>query len=292
MGKIVREISNDGNLFIMAIDSTDMVNEAVRIHETSAVVTAAMGRLISAASMMGYLLKGDDDSVTLRLNGTGPLKSVIAVGDVNGNVKATVSDPIVEIPLNDKGKLDVGGALGHNGTLYVIKDMGFKEPYTGAVPFISGEIAEEITSYFAMSEQVPTVCALGVLVDTDLTVKCAGGYLIQLLPFAGEETISKVEKCIENIPSVTQMMSDGMTPDDICKKVLREFELEELDAREPKYQCNCSKEKVENALISLGREELAKMAEEDEVTEVGCQFCGKKYRFDNKDIKNLIKNSN
>lgn len=290
MGKIVREISKDGNLFVMAIDSTDMVNEAVKVHETSAVVTAAMGRLMSAASMMGYLLKGEKDTVTLRLNGTGPLRSVIAVADVDGNVKATVSNSVVEIPLNSKGKLDVGGALGYDGTLYVVKDLGLKEPYTGAVPFVSGEIAEEVTSYFAMSEQVPTVCALGVLVDTDLSVKHAGGYLIQLLPFAGEETICKVEKSIENVPSVTEMMSAGLTPEDICKKVLSEFELDLLDTRNPEYKCNCSKDKVEKALISLGEKELTKMSEEDEVTEVGCQFCGKFYKFDKEDIKNLIKN--
>ena len=215
MGKTVRMISDDGLLTVMATDSTDTVAKAENIHKTSAVVTAALGRLLTAASMMGSVLKGKDDSLTLRLNGGGPVGSVIAVSDSEGNVRGYVSEPVVEIPLNNKGKLDVSGAVGKDGTLTVMKDLGLKEPYIGQINIVSGEIAEDITAYYAQSEQTPTVCALGVLVNPDLTVRAAGGFIIQLLPAAGEETIEKVERCLEGIDSVTNMLTSGLTPEGI-----------------------------------------------------------------------------
>ena len=229
MSELIRMISADGTLTVIAADTTDIVNKAEQIHKTSAVTSAALGRLLTAASMMGAVLKGEDDSITLRLSGDGPAGSVIAVSDSMGNVRGYVANPIVEIPLNDKGKLDVAGAVGKNGTLTVMKDLGLREPYIGQVPIVSGEIAEDITNYFAVSEQIPTVCALGVLVNPDLSIKAAGGFIIQLLPTALDDTIDKVEECIKAIPPVTKMLSDGMKPEDICRSVLKGFELEVLD---------------------------------------------------------------
>lgn len=286
MDKLVRCISTDGTLVMMAADTTEMVEKAQEIHSPSAVVTAALGRLLTGASLMGSMLKGKDDSLTLRINGGGPAGSVLAVSDSEGNTRGYAANNIVEIPLNSKGKLDVAGAVGTNGSLTVIKDLGLKEPYVGQVPIISGEIAEDITSYYASSEQTPTVCALGVLVNPDLTVKAAGGFIIQLLPTADEETISAVERCIEEIPAVTSMITDGLTPEQICKKVLPEFELEVLDESNPEYKCNCSRERVMKALISVGEKELRDM-QNDEITQVNCQFCGKSYDFTSREIKEL-----
>ncbi|MGN1478426.1 MAG: Hsp33 family molecular chaperone HslO [Acutalibacteraceae bacterium] len=286
MDKLVRCISTDGTLVMMAANTTEMVEKAQEIHSPSAVVTAALGRLLTGASLMGSMLKGKDDSLTLRINGGGPAGSVLAVSDSEGNTRGYAANNIVEIPLNSKGKLDVAGAVGTNGSLTVIKDLGLKEPYVGQVLIISGEIAEDITSYYASSEQTPTVCALGVLVNPDLTVKAAGGFIIQLLPTADEETISAVESCIEGIPAVTSMITDGLTPEEICKKVLPEFVLEVLDSSNPEYKCNCSRERVMKALISVGEKELRDM-QNDEITQVNCQFCGKSYDFTSREIKEL-----
>ena len=288
MDKLVRCISTDGTLVMMAAETTDMVERAQQIHETSAVTSAALGRLLTASSLMGSMLKGESESVTLRLNGGGPAGTVMAVSDCWGNSRGYVTNPVVEIPLNSKGKLDVAGAVGRDGFLTVIKDLNLKEPYIGQTPIISGEIAEDITSYYAISEQLPSVCALGVLVNPDLSIKKAGGFIIQLLPTAFDDTIDAVERCISDIPSVTQMLSDGMTPEEICHRVLSEFELEVLDDSHPVYKCNCSKERVEGALISTGLETLKELALEEK-TEVSCQFCEKKYTFSGSDISELIK---
>ena len=288
MDKLVRCISADGTLVMMAAETTDMVERAQQIHETSAVTSAALGRLLTASSLMGSMLKGDTESITLRLNGGGPAGTVMAVADCWGNARGYVTNPVVEIPLNAKGKLDVAGAVGRDGFLTVIKDLNLKEPYIGQTPIISGEIAEDITSYYAISEQLPSVCALGVLVNPDLSIRKAGGFIIQLLPTAFDDTIDAVERCISDIPSVTQMLSDGMTPEEICHRVLSEFELEVLDESFPKYKCNCSKERVEGALISTGLETLKELALEEK-TEVNCQFCEKKYVFSGSDISELIK---
>lgn len=288
MGRLIRTISQDGTLVMMAADTTDMVERAQQIHQTSAVTSAALGRLLTASSLMGSMLKGKDDSVTLRLNGGGPAGSVIAVSDSEGNARGYVMNPVVEIPLNSKGKLDVAGAVGTDGSLTVIKDLNLKEPYIGQTPIISGEIAEDITSYYAISEQIPTVCALGVLVNPDLSIKAAGGFMIQLLPTAMDDTIDAVERCIKDIPSVTQMLTSGLSLEDICNKVLSEFELDVLDESNPVYECKCSRERVEAALISTGIESLKEIAE-DEKTEVSCQFCDKKYTFTPAEIRNLIR---
>lgn len=290
MGHLVRCISEDGTLLIMACDTTDVVRRAYEIHGTSKVCTAALGRLLTAGAMMGSMLKGKKDSLTLKINGGGPAGSVIAVADSACHVKGYVVDGNVELPLNNKGKLDVGGAVGRNGFLTVIKDLGMNEPYVGQVPVVSGEIAEDITSYFASSEQTPTVCGLGVLVAQDKSVIKAGGFLIQLLPTAEDDTIDKVEQDIENIDSVTKMLTDGLTPTDICKTVLPSFNIEQLDESLPEYKCDCSVERVQQALIAAGKTELLDMAS-DENTEVKCQFCDSVYNFSSKDILDLLENS-
>ncbi len=288
MGKLVRCISQDGTIIAMAVDSTDIIKRAEEIHKTSAVCTAALGRLLTAASLMGSSLKGKDDSVTVRMRGDGPAGTVMAVSDSEGNVRGYIQQNVVEIPLNQKGKLDVSGAIGKNGFLTVIKDLGMKEPYVGQVPIISGEIAEDITAYYSTSEQTPTVCALGVLVNSDLTVRAAGGLIIQLLPTALDDTIDKVEECIKDLRPISSLIDSGMTPEEICHHALRLFDLDILDSATPSYKCYCSKERVEAALISTGVEELTEMSKE-ETTEVSCQFCDIKYTFTGKDIEKLIK---
>lgn len=287
MGNLVRCISVDGTLTVMAIDSTDIVNEAVRIHSTTPVASAALGRLLTGASLMGAVLKGRDDSVTLRLKGDGPLGSVIAVSDSLGNVRGYAQNNNVDLPLNAKGKLDVSGAVGKTGDLTVIKDLGLKEPYVGQVPIVSGEIAEDITYYYFKSEQTPTVCALGVLVDRDYTIKKAGGFIVQLLPTAYDDTIDLVEECIKDIEPVTVLLQ-RMNAEELCHHVLSKFELETLDTSEPVYKCTCSKERVERALISTGRQSLEELAQ-DENTEVCCQFCDKKYNFSSNEILSLLR---
>ncbi len=283
----VRCITTDGTVSATAIDATDIVNRAAEIHKTSAVASAALGRLLSAASLMGSALKGKDDSLTLRINGGGPAGTVLAVSDAQGNVRGYVQQPVVELPLNAKGKLDVAGAVGTDGFVTVIKDLGLKEPYVGRTPIVSGEIAEDITAYFAASEQTPTVCGLGVLVNPDLTIKAAGGFLVQLLPAAGEDTITKVEQSMEGLESVTAMLSRGMTPEAVCRRVLKLFDLEVLDAAAPTYRCTCTRERVEAALLSTGKDALREMAQ-DKQTEVRCQFCDKVYRFTPREVLALI----
>lgn len=289
MGKIVRTISRDGLVMCCAVDSTDAVSRMEQIHKTSAVVTAAEGRLLTASSMIGTMLKNTKDSVTLRMEGKGPAGMLIAVSDGTGNVKGYVGNPVVEIPLNSKGKLDVAGAVGTDGFLYVIKDLGMKEPYVGQVPIVSGEIAEDITNYYATSEQIPTVCGLGVLVNPDLSVAAAGGYLLQLLPGADEETISHVEENIKKMLPVSTMIRQGMTPEEIAFKALDGFEPNIIDEYEMGYVCDCSRARVERALISLGVKELKELEEDEQPIEIGCQFCDKKYHFTKNDIRNLIK---
>ncbi len=289
MGKLIRCITSDGFVMATAVDTTDIVARAEQIHSTSAVVTAALGRLLTAGTMMGNMLKGSENSITLRLAGGGPVGNVIVVSDPEGNVRGYVSNNVVELPLNEKGKLDVAGAVGKNGNLYITKDLGMKEPYNGCIPIVSGEIAEDITAYYAVSEQIPTVCALGVLVNPDLTVKAAGGYIIQLLPAANENEIALIEKGMKDIPPVTTMLASGMTPEDIVKKALSEFEVEVLYEQDIEYRCNCSKERIEAALITLGKEELNNMADELPEVEVNCHFCDKVYNFLPKEIRNLAK---
>ena len=291
MGTLKRAISADASVVASFLDATDIVGEIEKIHKTSAVVTAALGRLSIACSLIGYSLKGDDDSVTVRMDGGGATGALIAVADSHGNVRSYVSNPVVEIPLNSYGKLDVAGAVGKDGTLSVIKDLGLKEPYSGTIPIVSGEIAEDIAAYFASSEQIPTVCGLGVLVNPDLTVNVAGGYLIQLLPFADESCIDILEKNIKELPSVTKMMSEGLDAEEIVLKLLDGLNSNILDEANVSYKCGCSRERVVKAITSLGNDELQAMADENKDTEVCCHFCNKKYTFTPQEILDLLKKS-
>lgn len=288
MGILKRAITKDASAVSMALDAADIVSEIEKIHKTSAVVTAALGRLTIAASLMGYGLKGKDDSLSLKLDGNGPAGVLIAVSDGMGNVKSYVQNPVVEIPLNSAGKLDVAGAVGTDGTLTVSKDLGLKEPYSGTVPIVSGEIGEDIANYFVASEQVPTVCGLGVLVNPDLTVKCAGGFLVQLLPFADENCIAAIEKNVAEIKSVTDLFSKK-SPEEIALMLLDGLEPNILDSTEAVYKCDCSRERTERILAGLGSEELEKMAEEMDSIDVECHFCGKKYQFTPDEVRALKK---
>jgi len=288
MGKLVTMIAADGSCLCHCLDSTDMVAKAEQIHQTSAVVTAALGRLMTATSIMGSVLKGEDSSVTVRIGGKGPVGVVIAVADNQGNVRGYVTNPVVELPLNQHGKLDVKGAVGTDGFLSVIKDFGYGEPYVGQVPIVSGEIAEDVTSYYAVSEQLPTVCALGVLVNPDLTVRAAGGYVAQLLPGADDASIDRLEKTIQEMPPISQMIDQQMTPAEIAARVLQGFDPELLSEQQVEYRCNCSRDRVERAFLSMSREDLAEMANDTKDTEVSCHFCNKTYTFTPAQLKKLL----
>ncbi len=288
MAKIVRALSADGSVLCSAIDSTDIANEIFRLHGTSPVATAALGRLATAGSIMGAMLKAEDDRLTLRMNGGGPAGNIVVAADYMGNVKCYADNVRVDMPLKPNGKLDVSGYVGQDGFLGVIKDLGLKEPYATQVPIVSGEIAEDITSYYAISEQIPTVCALGVLVDRDWTVKHAGGFLIQLVPPINEKAIDVVENNIRTMQSVTELMEQGKTPEEIALMGLAGLNGEVLDEWECGYHCNCSRERTEQILLSLGHDELKRLAEEQDETEVCCHFCDKKYRFTSAELKKLL----
>ena len=281
MANLIRGLSENGGVVFCGVDSTDIVRRAEQLHTTSATCSAALGRLLTGASLMGAMLKDDRDQITLRVSGGGPAGVVIACTDGTGNVKGCIDNPLVELPTKSNGHLDVGGAVGTDGVLTVIRDNKLqKEPTIGQVPLVSGEIAEDITSYYAVSEQVPTVCALGVLVDKDLTILCAGGYLLQLLPGATDEEITRLEQNIAAMPSVTEMLRAGKTPKDMMELAMAGFDPEVLDQRQVEYRCDCSTQRTREMLLSLGRKELEKMRDEDPHCEVVCHFCHTKYEFD------------
>lgn len=284
---LLRGISENGGIVFYGVDSTDIVREMERVHKTSAVTTAALGRLLTAAAMMGAMLKSRTDSMTLQIKGGGPAGRLMAVVDGDGHLKGYVQNPVVELPPREDGHLDVGGAVGHDGTLDVIRDLGLREPYIGQVPLVSGEIAEDVTRYFAISEQTPTVCALGVLVNEDLSVRCAGGFIVQLLPGALESEIVQLEKNIAAMPSVTSMMEQGKTVKDMLDMALDTFAPEVLDTSFVEYRCDCSEERVRRMLKSLGKKEVENLRNEDPVAEVHCQFCDKTYRVD---LNEMLKN--
>ena len=288
MAKIVRALSADGSALCSAIDSTDIANEIFRIHGTSPVATAALGRLASAGAIMGAMMKAETDRLTLRVNGGGPAGNIVVAADYMGNVKCYADNMTADLPLKPNGKLDVAGYVGTEGFLGVIKDLGLKEPYATQVPLVSGEIAEDITGYYATSEQIPTVCALGVLVDRDLTVKHAGGFLIQLVPPINEKAIDVIERNIGVMQSVTELMEKGLSPEEIALMGLEGLGGEVLDSWECGYHCGCSRERTAQILVSLGEKELSALAQEQEDTEVCCHFCNKKYRFTPDEIRVLL----
>lgn len=285
--QIVRVITSDGAVMASAITGKVLVEQARQIHKTLPVATAALGRSLMAASMMGNQLKGEANTLTLQIKGGGPLGLITCVSDSVGNVRGYVTNPFVDLPRKEKGKLDVGAAVGTAGSLTVIKDLGLKEPYVGSVPLVSGEIAEDITAYFAASEQFPTACALGVLVDVDQSVSAAGGYLIQLLPGADDGVIEKVERGIQKTGYVTRAFQKGLTPLELVQKVLSEFEVEMLETTPVEYRCYCSRERVCRALISLGTQELEQMIQEQNGAKLNCQFCGKNYSFTGVELREL-----
>ena len=288
MSNLIRGISENGGVVFCGVDSTEIVRKAEKLHTTSATCSAALGRLLTGVSLMGAMLKDDGDSITLRVSGGGPAGVVIACTDAHGNVKGCIDHPLVELPAKENGHLDVGGAVGKDGVLTVIRDNKLqKEPTVGQVPLVSGEIAEDITTYFAISEQVPTVCALGVLVDKDLSVRCAGGFVVQLLPGATDAEIDTLEKNIAAMPSVTILLHEGKTPEDMMQLALAGFAPNVLDERDVHYQCDCSLERVEKMIRSLGKKEVERMRDEDPVAEVNCQFCNKNYKVD---LNELLKN--
>ncbi len=289
MDKIIRCITSDGAVMASAIDSTDIVYKASKIHRTSPVASAALGRLLSATSMMGAMLKSKDASINLRVAGDGPLGPVIAVADSFGNVKGYVSNASCKSTHYENGKLNVSEAVGKNGVLNVMRDLGSGDPYIGQIELISGEIAEDIAQYYAQSEQIPTVCALGVLIDKETgEVLLSGGLLIQLLPGAFEDTIVQLEKNIAELDSVTTMLAKGMSTLDMCKEALKGFEVEVLDEFPVKYVCGCSKEKIESLIMSMPKEEIVEMIEKDHKAQAECHFCNKKFEFSEDELKAIL----
>lgn len=290
MDEIVRVITSDGAVMAAAISAPGMVAQAQRIHGTSSVATAALGRTLMAASLMGNQLKGADNSVSVQIRGGGPIGGITCVADADGFARGYVGNPKVFLPLKSVGKLDVGKAVGTDGSITVIKDLGLKEPYVGSVPLVSGEIAEDVTAYYAASEQLPTACALGVLVDSrDQHVFAAGGFLVQLLPGADESAIARVERGIEAIGYVTRHFQEGTTPLELVQKVLSEFDVEVLERTEVGYRCNCSRERYERALATLGRKELEAMIQEQNGAQLQCHFCNQTYQFSAEELAQIAK---
>lgn len=285
---IVRAISKDGAVKAAAVSTRALTERARSIHHTTPVATAALGRALAGVSMMGNALKGEGESVTLQIKGNGPLGTVLAVSDAEGNVRGYVGDASVELPLRPDGKLDVGGAVGHEGMLTVIKDLGLKQPYVGAIDLLGGEIAEDIAAYFVESEQIPSACGLGVLIDRDRSVLAAGGYLIQLLPGASEDTIARVEGGIYAAPSVTSCLRDDPDPARLLKTVLSDFDVEILETSPIEYRCYCSRERTERALLSLGSKELEDILREQDGTELTCQFCDRVHAFSGDELRGMI----
>ena len=285
---LVRGMTMDGFVKVVAIRSTALVRRGAQIQGTTPNATAAFGRCLTAASMMGNMQKVDNGSMTLQVRGGGPIGTITVVSDPEGNVRGCVTEPRVPLVEKFPGKLDVGATVGTDGTLTVIRDLQMKEPYIGSTPLVSGEIGDDVTAYFAQSEQTPTACALGVLVDTDLSVKVAGGYLVQLLPGAPDEVIDKLEAGIQKAGAVTAMLEAGLTPEDILGQVCGDLGVVFMETTEVSYKCYCSRERVESALISLGRQELTEIMEEGKTFPVECQFCDTVYEFTPEDIREML----
>ena len=289
MSYILRGTSKNHGIRIFAADTTSMVEEARRLHNTSPVASAALGRALTASSIMGIMMKGDNDKLTLSINGKGPLGTIVCVADSKGTVKGYVSNPLVDIPSRADGKLDVGSAVGINGLVTIIKDMGMKEPYTGQYPLVNGEIAEDLTAYYAYSEQQPSAIALGVLVDVDYSIKAAGGFIVQLMPEAEEKDIDILEKNLSQITSVSHLIDDGKTPEDLINLVLKDLEPMIYEKIPVSYKCDCSRERIEKALISIGKKDLDEIIKEDKLAEISCHFCNTVYHFNEAELIDLRK---
>ena len=285
---IVRATAAEGQIRAFAITSRELVETARQDHNTSPVATAALGRLLSAGAMMGVMMKGEKDVLTLQIRCNGPIGGLTVTADSHGNVKGFVENPDVMLPPNAKGKLDVGGAL-DLGFLSVIKDLGLKEPYVGQTELKTGEIAEDLTYYFATSEQVPSSVGLGVLMEKDNTVRCAGGFIVQVMPFVDDEVLDKLEANIQKIQSVTAMLDNGHTPEEMLNQVLEGLDVEITDTLPAKFSCNCSKDRIEKAIISIGKKEIQAMIDDDKPIEVKCHFCNTAYKFEVEELKKLLK---
>lgn len=288
--EIVRAITGDGLIQAAAVTGRDIVERARKIHTTTPVATAALGRALMGASLMGDALKAENGSLTLQIKGGGPIGTVLAVSDNHGNVRGYVTEPHLELMEIEPGKLDVGKAVGETGTLTVIKDLNMKEPYVGSIGMFTGEIADDLAMYFVESEQIPTACALGVLVDTDQSVAAAGGYLIQLLPGADLNMVEKIEAGVRRVGSVSKVLMSGLDAAGLLREVLSDFDLEVLDTHPVEYRCYCSRERVERALISMGREELDDMIKEQGQADLSCQFCDNVYHFTKEELESILVN--
>ncbi len=288
MAEILRGMTKDGSAQILVINSKDIVNEAIRIHKPSPTATAALGRVLTATSLMGTTLKDKGNSLSVNFRGDGPSGHILAISDYLGNVKGYIQNPQIDLPRNAKGKLDVGGAVGR-GTIVVIKDTGEKEPYNGITNIVSGEIAEDITAYYAESEQIPTLCALGVLVAPDGSCQAAGGVIVQLLPFAAEETISKIEENAAALSNISKLFDEGLSNLDIANIALKDIDFDVFDTIDVGYKCTCSRKRVGRALLTINPYELWNMLVQDKKIEVNCQFCDRSYTFVGEDIEKLRK---
>lgn len=287
---IIRASAADGSIRAFAATTKELVQHARQVHHTSPVASAALGRMLTAAAMMGSMLKGDKDLLTLQMRGIGPLKGVVVSSDSKSRVKGYVFNPNVELPSKYPGKLDVSEAIGQ-GYMSVVRDIGLKEPYVGRIQLVSGEVAEDLTYYYAQSEQTPTAIGLGVLVETDTSIRQAGGFIIQLMPEATEEVISMLEARLNAVPYMTDLLDMGKTPEDVLGIILEGMEMKILEKLPTSFYCNCTKERVEKALISIGREELEKVITEDKKANMHCHFCGKEYDFTEEELKDLYENA-
>ncbi|TDT61058.1 Hsp33 family molecular chaperone HslO [Fonticella tunisiensis] len=288
MAYVLRATARDGEIRLFATITTDMVERARQIHNLSPTASAALGRLLTGASIMGVMLKGKKDKLTVTMNGGGEAGNLVASTDARGNVKGYISNPYVDLPLNEKGKLDVGGAIGKNGMLTVIKDLGLKEPYTSQVPIYTGEIGDDLAYYFTVSEQVPSAVALGVLVDRDRSIKAAGGLIVQMMPGANELLADVITYRLEEIPPLSSLIAEGKSAEDILNMLFDDMDLKIHERIETDYVCDCSRERIERALIALGREELEDL-KKDESIQIECHFCNQKYKFTREEIDALIK---
>lgn len=287
--KIVRATAQNGDIRIIAAITTNLVNEGVKVHNCAPTASAALGRMLTAGSLMGAMIKSESDSLTLKISGGGDAQGVVVTAHADGHVKGYIGNPQADLPPNEKGKLDVSGIVGKNGNLFIIRDMGLKEPYVGQVPIYTGEIGDDLAYYFTVSEQTPSAVGLGVLVDKDLSVSAAGGFIIQMMPGANELVADIITYRLQEIPSITEMISKGMTIEEILNFIFDDMDLKILEDMEPSYKCDCSKERVERALISIGEKDLQDLYNEGKEEELKCHFCNKSYKFTTEEIGELLK---
>lgn len=285
---LIRGIDKLGRIRVFVANTTDMVEESRKIHNTSPTATAALGRSLTAGVLMGAMMKNEEDTLTFKINGNGPGGNILVVAKNNGTIKGEIMNPAVDLPSREDGKFDVGGLVGNDGTLTIIMDLGLKEPYVGMSKLVSGEIAEDLAHYYAYSEQQPSVVSLGVLVDKDISVKAAGGYIIQLLPGCTEEDIVLIENKLKEIKPVSTLIDEGLSPEDILNTIFEDFEMRVLDKKSVEYKCDCSKEKIDGVIKSLGKTEIKAMIEEDHGAEIMCHFCNTKYKFNEEQLNKIM----